>query len=227
LKSDNVPLKIGPYQIERVLARGGMSVLFLSTDKTVVKVLLPKYLENKELAKKFLHEAEVVRRARHPNIVELYGSGVWEKGLYIAMEYIEGKSLRQLKKEIAPEHAREILLQVALALIHLHSHGIIHRDIKPENILVTDTGSVKVIDFGVAALKGEGAGELAGTPIYMSPEQRERKVVTPASDIYSLGCIVAEFLPEMKSVIEKACAPEPLMRYKDVGEFITALKYSV
>src|SRR5690606_36400224 len=107
--------------------------------------------------KQFLKEAEIIALSNHPNIVKLYGQGEWEKGLYIAMEFIQGVSLTQfiLQNSLSIKRSLEILLQVAYALLHLHSHGVIHRDLKPENILITENGGVKVIDFGIAQLEQE------------------------------------------------------------------------
>ena len=151
-----LPQKIGPYKIESLLDKGGMSLLYLgvhpgTSQPIVVKVLLPKYLKNKEMMGRFLKEAQIIGMTNHPNIVKLYGQGQWEKGLYIAMEFIQGISLRQFiqQKSLSQKRALEIILQVAYALCHLHTHGVIHRDLKPENILITETGEIKVIDFGI------------------------------------------------------------------------------
>ncbi|MDE3048213.1 MAG: serine/threonine protein kinase, partial [Verrucomicrobiota bacterium] len=182
-----LPQQIGPYKVESLLSKGGMSVLYLGIHPTtskpiVIKVLSPKYCKNKEMASRFLKEAAIIGMAHHPNIVRLYGQGAWEKGLYIAMEFVQGISLRQFiqQKSLTHQRALEIILQVAYALCHLHTHGVIHRDLKPENILITESGEIKVIDFGIAHLQGEAGTEritqkrkVMGTPVYMSPEQKE------------------------------------------------------
>lgn len=246
-----LPQKIGPYKIESLLNKGGMSLLYLGThpesDKPlVIKVLLPKFLKNKEMANRFLREAEIIKMANHPNIVRLYGEGQWEKGLYIAMEFIQGISLRQFiqQKSLSHKRALEIVLQVAYALSHLHAHGVIHRDLKPENILITESGAIKVIDFGIAQLEGEtdaqrpGAKKrMMGTPVYMSPEQKENPAqISYSSDIYALGIIAYELvlgrlshgvihlalLPRgLRIIIDKALQPNPQNRYRDIVDFIT------
>lgn len=246
-----LPKQIGPYKIDSLLNKGGMSVLYLgvhpeTAQPIVVKVLLPKYCKNKEMAHRFLKEAEIIGMAHHPNIVRLYGQGEWEKGLYIAMEFIQGISLRQFiqQKSLSHKRALEIILQVAYALCHLHTHGVIHRDLKPENILITETGEIKLIDFGIAQVKDlmEQARitqkkRMMGTPIYMSPEQKENpSQVSFPSDIYSLGIIAYELIlgrlshgvihlallsKHFRSIIEKALRPNPKDRYQDIVDFIT------
>ena len=110
------------------------------------------------MVKRFLAEAKIIAIADHPNIVRLHQSGRWEEGLYIAMEYVQGISLRQYlqKVPLSIKRALEIILEIAYALCHLHTHHVIHRDLKPENILITQEGKVKVIDFGIAQLLYSG-----------------------------------------------------------------------
>ncbi len=248
-RSYPLPQKIGPYKIESLLNKGGMSLLYLgihpkTSEPIAIKVLVPKYVKNKEAAGRFLKEAQIIGMTSHPNIVKLYGQGQWERGLYIAMELVRGVSLRQFirQKSLSQKRALEIVLQVAYALCHLHTHGVIHRDVKPENVLITETGEIKVIDFGIAQFKEEIPqerieGRLIGTPSYMSPEQREHpEKVTFGSDVYSLGVIAYELilgrqshgtfhfslLPKtIRGVIEKALKADPKERYQDVVDFIT------
>lgn len=248
-----VPKTIGKYKIESLLEKGGMSILYLGThpetkQPTTIKVLSPKYLSHPEIVQRFLKEAEIISIADHPNIVKLYGHGEWEGGLYIAMEFIQGISLRQyiLQKPTTLKGALEIVIDIAYALCHLHTHGVIHRDLKPENILINELGVVKVIDFGIAQLLEEGNGDhrhprqgFVGTPIYMSPEQRDNpEQVTYASDIYSLGIITYELvlgklshgqlhlslMPKgIQKILSKALRPNPLERYQDIVDFIADL----
>lgn len=252
-KPEDLPSTIGPYTIERLLDKGGMSVLYQGRhpetfEPTTIKVLSSKYLSNPEVVDRFLKEANIIAMADHPNIVKLYGHGEWEGGLYIAMEYIDGISLRQyiLHNPLSLKRALEIIIEIAYALCHLHMHGVIHRDLKPENILVTENGNIKVIDFGIAQLLTE-EGEpgqpskqrLIGTPIYMSPEQRENpESVTYPSDIYSLGIIAYEvvlgklshgqihlgLMPRgIRKILTKALQPKAEDRYQDVVDFIADL----
>ena len=209
MPDSETPKAIGPYKIESLLEKGGMSLLYLGThpttgDPVIIKVLSPRYTSHPEAVKRFLNEAEIIAMADHPNIVKLYGYGEWSGGLYIAMEFIQGISLRQylLQTPTSLKRSLEIILDIAYALCHLHTHGIIHRDLKPENILVTESGAIKVIDFGIAQLltskeRAEltSTQRLIGTPIYMSPEQREDpESVSYPSDIYSLGIISYELV---------------------------------
>lgn len=243
-----IPKKIGPYEIETLLERGGMSVLYLGThpetkEPTTIKVLSTKYLSHPDVVKSFLNEAEIIAMTNHPNIVQLYGQGEWEGGLYIAMEFIQGISLRQhiLQNPISLTRALEIIIDIAYALCHLHSHGVIHRDLKPENILITESSEIKVIDFGIAQLLTETDHtkkhrQLIGTPIYMSPEQRDNpSSVSFPADIYSLGIIAYEvilgklshgqlhlsLMPRgMQKILQKMLQPRPEDRYQDVVDVI-------
>lgn len=248
--SIEVPKQIGPYRIQSLLEKGSMSLLYLglhptTQDPVTIKVLSTKYLSHPEMIQHFINEAEIIAMADHPNIVRLYGHGEWEGGLYIAMEFIEGISLRQYMQQhpLSLKHALEIILDVAYALCHLHTHGVIHRDLKPENILITGTNQIKVIDFGIAQLldakkpKEDESKRLLGTPIYMSPEQRANpKNVSFPSDIYSLGIICYELvlgrlchgqihlslMPKgLQKILSKALQTNPADRYQDVVDFIT------
>lgn len=246
--SKELPKTIGPYKIEGLLSQGGMSILYLAQSpkgKTlVIKVLSPGYCKHPEIVEQFLREAKIIALSDHPNIVKLYGQGEWENGLYIAMEFIRGVSLKQfiLQHSLSLKKSLEIVLEVSYALLHLHTHNVIHRDLKPENILITETGKVKVIDFGIARLVADGppstrnAKTVLGTPSYMSPEQKKDPAhVTFASDIYSLGVILYElvigklsfgivqlsFLPKhLRPIVAKALHTDLKERYADTVDFI-------
>jgi serine/threonine protein kinase len=249
--STDIPEKIGPYKIEALLEKGGMSLLFLGKEPNshkpvAIKVLLPKFLSHPEVVERFLNESEIIGLTNHPNIVKLYGHGEWENGLYIAMEYIPGSSLRQylLQNPLSLKKSLNIIVDISYALCHLHSHGVIHRDLKPENILVSQLGEIKVIDFGIAQLLADKSSldfptkqRLIGTPIYISPEQRDNpESVTYPSDIYSLGIIAYELimgklsygiihlslLPKgIQKIIQKCLLPNPIDRYQDIVDFIS------
>jgi serine/threonine protein kinase len=221
----NLPPHIGPYKIDSLFNKGGMSILYLgihpkNKKPLVVKVLSPKFIKNREVVDRFLKEAQIITLTNHPNIIKLYGQGKWEQGLYIAMEFVQGISLRQFiqQKSFSLKKALEIITQVAYALCHLHSHKIIHRDLKPENILITETGEIKVIDFGIAQLKGDSKTltknkKIIGTPSYMSPEQKENpENVSYNTDIFSLGIITYELILGKISngVIQKELLPNGL-----------------
>lgn len=248
-----LPSSIGPYKIESLLERGGTSFLYLALHPTtkepvILKVLSPRFVSHPDMVKRFLNEAEIIALADHPNIVKLFGHGEWEGGVYIAMEYIQGISLRQyiLQTPISLKRAIEIIIDISYALCHLHTHGIIHRDLKPENVIVTESGSIKVIDFGISQLLTEipTAGamtkqRLMGTPIYMSPEQRENpEAVSYPSDIYSLGIVAYELIlgklshgqihiglmPKgLQKIFNKTLQFKPEDRYQDIVDFITEI----
>jgi serine/threonine protein kinase len=240
-----LPEQIGPYKIERLLKKGGLSLIYLgvhpaASEPLVIKVLLPKYLKHQELKARFLKEAKIIETAHHPNIVRLYDVGEWEQGLYIAMEFIRGVSLRQFIQEqsFSLQRAVSIILEIAEALAHLHAHGVIHRDLKPENILIAETGAIKLIDFGISQLISEEiqTQKRMGTPFYMSPEQlKDPAQITPLTDIYALGIIAYELIlgksicgiiqlsqipPPWQPMIEKALQADPALRYQNIRSFI-------
>jgi len=251
-----VPSQIGPYRVEGLLrAGGGMGQLYLGVDPKsgapcAIKVIAPQYLKRTEATQQFLREIDVISRVSHPNIVKLYGHGTWEQadgaqGLYLAMEWIQGISLIQLilQGSFSLRRVLEVVLQVAYALFHLHAHGIVHRDLKPENILLTESGGVKLIDFGIAQLKEEGtppAAGMAGTPVYMAPEQRVPPFpASYSSDIYALGLIAYELvlgrlshgvvqlalMPKgLQPILAKALQPDPKQRYEDIADLIHELR---
>ena len=245
-----LPEKIGPYKVEALLNKGGMSWLYLGLcqeTKTplAIKTLPLSHIKNPEILERFHQEAKVIAMTSHPNIVKLYGEGEWEGGFYIAMEWIHGISLRQFlfEKSFSLKRSLEILLQVSYALQHLHSHQVIHRDLKPENILIAESGEIKVIDFGIAQLLKEHAEKtsekILGTPYYMSPEQREDPShSTYASDIYSLGVIAFELITgkpsfgmiqlsllpkQLRNIIQKMLALSISERYQSIEPVIQDL----
>lgn len=252
---ENIPKEIGKYKVEGLLARGGMGLVFLGYDpeipdrKVVLKVLLPEYVQDKRSNEHFVNEAKILGQVYHPNIPKIYQVGQWEHGIFIAMEYFQGISLRGFiyKQSFSLDKALDVILQIGFALYHLHSHGIVHRDLKPENIILTEDGTVKVIDFSLSQLIPEDQLEhmmedayRSGTPLYMTPEQRDNpRLVTKATDIYALGIIGFELilgrstygliqtflLPQgLRQIIEKSVQILPELRYSDVYDFITDIK---
>ncbi len=244
-----LPEKIGPYKIKTLFKKGGMSFLYLASEQKkplIVKILPPKLMQKEELKERFLKEASILSRASHPNIIKYFSHGEWENGLYIAMEYVKGISLREYmqKKRLDVKKALEIVQQIAYALCHLHNLGIIHNDIKPENILITDHDEIKVIDFGIARyLQGEKEKKsaLVGTPFYMSKELKENpKFISTQIDIYALGMITYELLTQkttfitlasipknLKNIVAKALKLNPKHAYSDMVEFITEISENI
>jgi serine/threonine protein kinase len=184
-----------------------MASVYLAYDQVLgrsvaVKVLNPRLADDREFAERFRREARIAAAFSHPNIASVHDLGETENsGYYIVMEYVPGSTLRdQIRKKgcIPPSTAGEIALQIAQALQAAHACGTIHRDIKPQNILLTETGAVKVVDFGIARAAAFSnitrTGHVLGTACYMSPEQAAGGPVGPQSDLYSLGVVLYEML---------------------------------
>jgi eukaryotic-like serine/threonine-protein kinase len=194
---------LGDFRVLRRLGQGGMGQVYLAEQvslkrKVALKILRPDLAEHPANLQRFKLEAEAVARATHANIVQVYATGEADGVTYMALEYVEGRNLREyLAKKGPPDLllALSIMRQVASALQRAGELGMVHRDIKPENILLTRKGEVKVADFGLSrCLVGDGpalnltqSGVTMGTPLYMSPEQVEGKPVDPRSDVYSFG----------------------------------------
>ncbi len=203
------PSKLGRYVIERVLGKGAMGVVYLARDPVIGRQVALKTLavpsdveEAEEFRQRFLREAQAAGILNHPGIVTVHDAGVDEEsGLsFIAMEFIEGKSLKDIMRSGRPFTYSEVAAvggALAGALGYAHSKGVVHRDIKPANIIITSQGLVKITDFGVARLESSNlttTGQFIGTPNYMSPEQVTGAVVDGRSDLFSLGVVLFELL---------------------------------
>jgi TolB-like protein len=195
------------YTLDRELGRGGMATVFLAMDikhdrEVAIKVLHPE-LSASIGADRFEREIKLAAKLQHPHILGMYDSGQADGLLYYVMPFVKGESLRdRLDREgqLPIDDAIQLILEVADALGHAHSQGIVHRDIKPENVLVAN-GHALVADFGIARAAQEAGGQkltqtgmAVGTPVYMSPEQAVGDPVGPTSDLYSLGCMLYELL---------------------------------
>lgn len=209
---------IGRYEIISVLGKGGMGEVYLAHDpeldrKIAIKVLSAEFTMDSEKLKRFIQEAKAVSALNHPNILTVYEIGKTGESRYIATEFIEGETLRDVilrKDSIQLKTVLKIGEQVAEALSAAHQAGIIHRDIKPENIMVRNDGYIKVLDFGLAKLTEKkeqvshesetkafvktDPGIIMGTASYMSPEQARGKQVDEKTDIWSLGVVLYELL---------------------------------
>lgn len=198
---------IGGYRIVGLVGRGGMGSVYRARDEDLRRDIALKLLRLDDLAEereaeRFRREARLAAALSHPNIVSIHGTGSEAGYLYLAMELVEGQSLRQRLRDISGacpvDEALGIAEQVLQALSASHAAGIVHRDIKPENILIRPDGTVKVLDFGVARLEGgtvlTRADELLGTVEYMAPEQVLGDTVGPASDLYAAGVVLYEML---------------------------------
>jgi serine/threonine-protein kinase len=165
-----------------------------------IKVVSRRLASDRDFRARFDREAHLVSRLNHPNICTLYDVGRQDGLDYLVIEYIEGESLARLLKEgpLGATQALDIAVQAAHALAHAHQQRIIHRDIKPANLMVTRSGTVKVLDFGVAKVQepadASRSGAALGTLAYMSPEQLRGEAVQPTTDVWSLGCLLQEML---------------------------------
>ena len=186
-------------EIVEMVGQGGMGVVYKAVQKSLgrtvaLKVLSPQLSTDPEFVQRFSREAKALAQLNHPNIVGIHDSGIHDGVPYLVMEYVEGKSLRQLltAKELSASQALEFVPQICDALYYAHAKGVVHRDIKPENILVDAAGRVKIADYGLAKIASLDQPRITrtnvamGTPHYMAPEQIERtSEVDHRSDIYS------------------------------------------
>ncbi|HET7291222.1 MAG TPA: protein kinase [Vicinamibacteria bacterium] len=201
--------RIGKYQVQKVLGRGGMGTVYEAVDplinrKVAVKTMIPGLAESPDLRARFLREAQAAGGLQHRNIVTVYDLGEDRGQPYIAMEFIEGTDLEKViqnKEPLTVEWKLDVLRQVCVGLGYAHRNGIVHRDVKPANIRVTAGGEVKIMDFGIAHLQSSTmtkSGLVLGTVHYMSPEQIEGLKVDHRADIFSVGAIAYELLAYRK-----------------------------
>lgn len=247
------------YTVLNLVGRGGMGCIYKVHDNTLgeevaLKTLLPQFAQDKMVVERFFNEARIARRLAHPNIVRVHDIGIDNGVLYISMEFMQGRSLRDILEKMAPgQHLplREVLRimeDLCSALAYAHRHTI-HRDIKPENVMLQEQGTVKLMDFGISKLMDNnrltGASIVMGTPFYMSPEQlRNSRDVDARADIYSLGVMLYEVLtgnmptgvpkpasemlkevpPAMDNIVARCVDPNPDQRYQSADELRAALQ---
>lgn len=243
-KKDSLLDKViaGRFEIKRRLGAGGMGAVYYAEQVGIgqpcaVKFLNASLSEDAEIVRRFLNEAKTYVKIQHPNAVHLYDFGQTEDGqLYISMEYVEGKNLKQYleaHERLKVVDAVDIAMQVCDVLAHAHSKNIVHRDLKPENIMCAQSMRgyhVKVLDFGISKLVGQestsltATGAVCGTPRYMSPEQAQGLEIDQRSDIYALGLILFEMLtgthPFTRSTVAeilRAQIDDPVPRLHEMG----------
>ena len=202
----------GRYVVGRRLARGGMATVYEAhdnrLDRTIaVKVMHASLAEDEDFVSRFIREARSAARLSHPNVVAVYDQGADDGHVFLAMELVRGRTLRDLIEDtggLTPRQALEVLEAVLAALGAAHAAGIVHRDVKPENVLLSDDGRIKVADFGLSlavtsATRHTRTGSvLLGTVAYLSPEQVERGIADPRSDVYATGILLYEMLTGSK-----------------------------
>jgi eukaryotic-like serine/threonine-protein kinase len=193
----------GRYRLLRRIGSGGMADVWLAEDshlqrRVALKVLHRRFAQDREFVERFRREAEAAAGLSHPNIVAVFDRGDVDGTYYIAMQLLEGRSLKELIDQgLTPEQAVALIRQVLEAAGFAHRHGVVHRDLKPQNVIVDNEGKATVTDFGIAragASEITQAGSVMGTPHYLSPEQAQGQAVTAVSDLYSIGVILYEAL---------------------------------
>jgi predicted Ser/Thr protein kinase len=219
----------GRYRVESLIATGGMATVYLGTDtrldRTVaLKIMHAELANDEDFVRRFVGEARSVARLSHPNVVGVYDQGADGRTLYLAMEYVPGRTLRDLLNEqgsLGPREALDIMEGVLGGLGAAHAAGLAHRDVKPENVLLTAGYAVKVADFGLARmLTGTShtkTGMLIGTAAYLAPEQVSQGVADARTDVYAAGIMLFEMLTGQ----QPHTADTPLaVAYKHVNEAV-------
>ncbi|HEX5337201.1 MAG TPA: serine/threonine-protein kinase [Gallionella sp.] len=200
--------QLGRYEIIRELGQGAMGIVYEAKDPLIDRVVAIKTInlglaqeEKEEYEGRFYQEAKAAGRLNHPNIVTIYDVGKSGDIAYIAMEFLQGRELRDIMKDgglLPVDQVLDIVAQVASGLAYAHEHEIVHRDVKPSNIMVIRDGHVKITDFGIARMASSAVrtqtGMVLGSPKYMSPEQVMGKAIDQRSDIFSLGVMLYEML---------------------------------
>ena len=222
--------KLDQYELTELLARSGMASIFKAIDSesgaaVALKVPHVQFESDVVFYERFRREEEIGQLLQHPNIVKVLTPRDKSR-MYMAMEFLEGKSLRAMlhdKQPLATERALDIARQVCEALVYLHNEGVVHRDIKPENILILANGQAKILDFGIAFFESArrltwmGLSNAIGTPDYMAPEQIRGRRGDPRTDVYAVGTMLYEMLtchlpyasPNPRALLRAKTSEEP------------------
>ncbi len=247
------------YTVLSMIGRGGMGCIYKVHDNTLdedvaLKTLLPKFTNDQHVVDRFFNEARIARQLSHPNIIRVHDIGMAGTVVYISMEYIKGRSLREWLDSIPAgqrmpvSYALRLMIQLSTALEFAHKFTV-HRDLKPENVMIAADGKIKLMDFGISKLKSNvqltSAQMVMGTPKYMSPEQlKDSSTVDHRSDIYALGAMLYELLtgnvptglaqrpseirnetpPALDDVVSRCLALDPNDRYQSAGDLRAELQ---
>jgi predicted Ser/Thr protein kinase len=232
---------IGPYHIVEELGHGGMGVVYLAEDRRLGRQVALKALPTSAAAdpdyrERLRREARAAATISHHAVAVVYALEEIDDQLFIASEYVRGRTLRSelAQAPFTEQRACTIAAEIARALVAAHAAGVIHRDLKPENVLLTDAGGVKVVDFGIAQIEGVDLtrltreGAIVGTPAYMAPEQLAGSLVDARADIYAAGVVIAEMVDgrttSLAAVIERCVQRDPERRYASARELLHALE---
>jgi hypothetical protein len=247
------PHRFGPYEIEREIGRGGMGIVYLARDtrlgrQVAVKSLPPAVAGNDQLRERLRREARAAATISHPSVAVVYALEEIDDHLLLVTEYVPGRTLRSEidAGAILPPRALAIAADIAQALIAAHDAGVIHRDLKPENVVVTPSGGIKVVDFGIAHLETPGAtrltmdGALLGTPAYMAPEQMTGGPADARTDIHAAGTVLFEMVTgrhpmnagsarqlipgPIAAIVDRCLQHDPNQRYASARELFSALE---
>jgi serine/threonine-protein kinase len=201
--------RLGKYELHTLIGEGAMGIVWKAYDTVLrryvaLKLLGAHFRKTKEMQERFLREARAAGAIQHPNIVTVYDLGEADGQLFIAMELVEGRDLSDiitLREPMPLERKLDLVIEVLDGLHFAHQRGVIHRDVKPSNVRVVPDGRVKIMDFGIARLQSadaSGSGAIVGTPTYMAPEQITNGAITPATDVFAVGCMLYELLSFQK-----------------------------
>ena len=229
------------YRIDELIARGGMATVYRAQDlrlgRTVaIKILAPAFTADPGFVDRFTREAQASAALTHPNVVAVHDQGVSNGFPYLVMEYVPGRTIRQVLMATGPitsAHALEIMRSVLAGLAAAHDAGFVHRDIKPENVLITDTGLIKVTDFGLARViddtpvSDSTGAVLLGTMAYLSPEQVQQKAIDQRSDVYSAGILLYEMLTGQVPYQGQSPLDVAFMHVNNDGPAPSALQHDV
>ena len=201
--------RVGKFELHELIDEGAMGAVWKAYDSVIRRYVALKLLSGNvgrsaDARARFLREARAAGALQHPNIITIYDLGEADGLLFIAMELLDGHDLSELialSEPLALERKLDIVIEVLQGLSYAHERGVIHRDIKPSNVRIGSDGSVKILDFGIARLQSgdvTGSGAIVGTPTYMAPEQITNGAITPATDVFAVGCLLYELLAYRK-----------------------------